>query len=469
MSAPVAGTQTINAAWQEGVTTASPNPNPNPGFGVQITGGTVANGFDQAPPATSSVKKYNSATDTWDAVVNTNATAVNSNGFMLFIAGDRTLNPANTTSPATSTILRSRGPLKTGSQTFPVSATGFTAVPNPFASPINFATITRNSVQNSFYVWDPKMAGTNGVGAWVNISWNGSSYDITPAAISPESQYIQSGQGFMVHSTGVAGSMLIKETDKAGIAATNVFRSANIAHGIRITLQSAKADGSGVLLDEVFSSYSAAFSDEIDNLDVVKLANINENLGIVRSGNVLMVERRSAIRDNDTIALALSNTSANSYRFEVNAINLSSSVVTANLEDMYQHTSTPVSLSGITRYDFTVNKDAASKNPYRFRLILGSKNAQRAAIVGTESSIKAYPNPVTNGIINITFQNQPKGLYTIQLLNSDGSLVFSTTIQHEGGTATKAIQLSSNVAKGVYQLKITGTAFSNTIKVVIER
>jgi CSLREA domain-containing protein len=462
MSAPVAGTQTINAAWQEGVTTASPNPNPNPGFGVQITGGTLANGFDQT--ATSSIKKYNSSTDTWIPLANTNATAVNSDAFMLFIAGDRTLNPANTTSPATSTILRSRGPVRTGNQTFPVSATGFTAVPNPFASPINFVTITKNNLQNSFYVWDPKMAGPDGVGGWVNISWNGSSYDVTPAAVSPESQYIQSGQGFMVHSTGVAGSIVIKETDKAAVPATNVFRSSNIAHGVRITLQSVEEDGVAVL-DEVFSSYSPAFSDDIDNLDVVKLANIQENLGIVRSGNVLMVERRSAIRDNDTIALALSNTSANSYRFEVNAINLSSSVVTASLEDLYQHTSTAVSLSGITRYDFTINKDAASKNPYRFSLILRSKNAQRAAIVRAESSITAYPNPVTNGIINITFQNQPKGLYTVQLLNSEGSLVFSTTIQHEGGTATKAIQLRRNLSKGIYQLNVAGLSSKNTIKI----
>jgi hypothetical protein len=310
------------------------------------------------------------------------------------------------------------------------------------------------------------MAGPDGVGAWVNVSWNGSGYDVTPAAVSPESQYIQSGQGFMVHSTGMAGSIVIKETDKAGIPATNVFRSSNIAQGVRITLQSVEDNGSVALLDEVLTSYSPAFSDNLDNMDVMKLANIKENLGIVRSGNVLMVERRSAIRDNDTIELALTNTSAESYRFEINAANLSSSVVAASLEDMYQHTSTPVSLSGITRYDFAVNKDAASKNPYRFRLILGSKNIPT---VGLESSIKAYPNPITNGNINITFRNQPKASYTVQLLSSQGSLVLSTTIQHEGGTATKAIQLSSNVAKGVYQLKVIATASSNTIKLIVDR
>jgi uncharacterized protein YfaS (alpha-2-macroglobulin family) len=54
------------------------------------------------------------------------------------------------------------------------------------------------------------------------------------------------------------------------------------------------------------------------------------------------------------------------------------------------------------------------------------------------------------------------------VLNSQGSLVFSTTIQHEGGTATKAIQLNSNVATGVYQLKVIGTGSSNTIKLEVD-
>ncbi|PVD49471.1 hypothetical protein DC498_24960, partial [Terrimonas sp.] len=60
MNAPVGGTQTINQAWQEGVTTASPNPNPAPGYGTYVTVGSVANGFDQniLGQSTSSLKSF---------------------------------------------------------------------------------------------------------------------------------------------------------------------------------------------------------------------------------------------------------------------------------------------------------------------------------------------------------------------------------------------------------------------------
>src|SRR5690606_7521960 len=63
MNAPVGGTQTINQAWQEGVTTASPNPNPAPGYGTYVTVGTVANGFDQniLGQSTSSLKSFTAA------------------------------------------------------------------------------------------------------------------------------------------------------------------------------------------------------------------------------------------------------------------------------------------------------------------------------------------------------------------------------------------------------------------------
>jgi hypothetical protein len=48
LTSAVNSTGSINANWQEGaVTTALGNGNPNSGFGTHITGGTVADGFDQ--------------------------------------------------------------------------------------------------------------------------------------------------------------------------------------------------------------------------------------------------------------------------------------------------------------------------------------------------------------------------------------------------------------------------------------
>lgn len=153
LSSPIYGGVTINQAWQEGKTNVQPNPNPFPGFGTHITGGpvfgTAANGFDQNPGSSSSIKFYNSSTDSWNNLPNTNVNPVGLQAYMVFIRGDRgiALGPDNV--PPVPTTLRATGPMWIGDITYNVNATGFTALANPYASPINFATLPKNNVQQS--------------------------------------------------------------------------------------------------------------------------------------------------------------------------------------------------------------------------------------------------------------------------------------------------------------------------------
>ncbi|MBX3257764.1 MAG: T9SS type A sorting domain-containing protein [Chitinophagaceae bacterium] len=470
MSAPVAGNQSINEAWQEGVTLSSPNPNPYPGYGTIITKGTVANGFDQnIPGQTSSILSYNSATDTWTDVLNTRTNAVNKTPYFLFVRGDRSV----TTTGSKPATLRVTGPLKTGDQVIPTAATGYTAVANPFASPINFATITRNNVDNSFYVWDPKMGGAKGVGAYVNISFNGTGYDIVPKAVSPESQYIQSGQGFLVHAAGGAGSMVIKESDKSATPARNVFKAgeekedneaivftpAKDAYGIRINLQTADTAGYTVL-DEVFASYSKNFADNIDGMDVPKLFNVSENLSLNRKGRSLMVERRSPVMDADTLYLQLGSTRQTSYLLEFDPVALKD-VVSATLVDHYMHSAATVSTSAITQVHFMVNADAASSGNNRFELRLTRNSARPAQL---KPVIRAYPNPVINGMVYLEFSDVKKGIYNIELTNIAGQVITRKTIHHAGENTTHPVSLGIAITSGVYQLRITGGDTRTTIK-----
>ncbi len=362
--------QSIYRAWQVATKRVSPNQdiqNPSflgsggPGFGTHITGGSAAQGFDQSPTNSSSIKTYDNATDNWLPVPNTNATSVSSNVFMLFVRGDRTIDLSKgTAAPPTNTVLFAGGTLRTGDQTFAVNATGFTPIPNPYPSAINFATITKNNVQNSFYVWDPKMSGPDGVGAFVNVSFNGSTYDVTPTPASPISQYIQSHQSFLVRSTGAAGSLVIKETDKSTGGSDNVSRTSGVSQNLRVNLLVNNTDNTTSVADGVLSSYSTDFSNTVDDMDAVKMTNFNENLGIVRNGQTLTVERRSAISLSDTIFLKLWNTAQTSYHLQFDPSNFSSSAIAVYLVDNYQHTSTPVSMSSISDVDFTVTADAAS-------------------------------------------------------------------------------------------------------------
>ncbi|RYZ29936.1 MAG: CHRD domain-containing protein [Chitinophagaceae bacterium] len=480
------GTQTVNQAWQEGsILGVSPNPNPFPGYGTHITGGPVfgstSNGFDQNPEgAASSLKTYNSTVNNWVDYPNTNITPVGAHAFMTFVRGDRGIPLSFNTVPPTSTTLRATGSLKVGDQTFPVSGSGFTAIPNPFASPINFATITRNGVQNNFYVWDPKMGGANGVGAYVLLSFNGASYDVIPASVSPESQYIQSGQGFMVRpsAAGVAGSITIKESDKSATPAMDVFRTTgggrsaasgmpviadpNTGQGIRVTLQVVNDDRSIAVADEVFASYKSQFSDKVDDLDAAKMDNVQENLGLISEGKTLMAERRSQLKEGDVLALKLWNTTAKTYLLEINPTGLSGLGLSAVLDDKYLNTSMPISLHTKSQISFMVNGNSASARADRFqvRIIKGGLDEI------TKNTITAYPNPIVNKNISLMFDNKAAGQYNVTIVNSIGQVVLRKAIQHAGGTSLQTLTLDKMLTKGTYQLKIEGKETSTNISVI---
>ena len=72
-----------------------------------------------------------------------------------------------------------------------------------------------------------------------------------------------------------------------------------------------------------------------------------------------------------------------------------------------------------------------------------------------KQAISIYPNPVTNGTINLQLTNQPAGEYGIRLLNKMGQVMISKQINHDEGSSTETIQLNKYAAHGIYQLEVT--------------
>jgi hypothetical protein len=100
----------------------------------------------------------------------------------------------------------------------------------------------------------------------------------------------------------------------------------------------------------------------------------------------------------------------------------------------------------------------------------GKQQYSNVAVVkigGKQSSISVYPNPVAGNVMNLQLENIAKGNYTIQLVNTQGSVVMQTKLQHAGGSGTQSIQIPT-VSNGNYVLKATaenGVVF--TEKVVV--
>ncbi|MGN6532306.1 MAG: T9SS type A sorting domain-containing protein, partial [Ginsengibacter sp.] len=266
-----------------------------------------------------------------------------------------------------------------------VQANAFESVGNPYASSIDLRKITKSKEVDEFvFVWDPKLSGAYGLGAFQTLSYDpaNNNYYPTPGGGSygsPSSpvNYLQSGQAFFVQTTGPAGTVSFTEAAKASIsnAGTMYLRNGELATSpvnsaqLRSTLYGVNTNGSTFVTDGNLIQYKAGYSNKIDGMDARKNVNSSENFGIISGGKTLAIERRQSINKNDTIFYNLTGVVAQRYRMELLATGLSAYAVEGYVEDNYLKTRKPLNMEGTTTVDFSVTNDKGSYAPDRFRIV----------------------------------------------------------------------------------------------------
>ena len=123
---------------------------------------------------------------------------------------------------------------------------------------------------------------------------------------------------------------------------------------------------------------------------------------------------------------------------------------------------------------FDVNATQGN-NFYRIKSIDNNGEVKYSAIVkvtinsSKTSSIKIYPNPVNNNIINLQLTNQPKGNYLLKLTNNIGQTIYSTNMQSNSINSTLSINIPGKLTSGVYNLEVnTPDNKTSTQKVIVE-
>jgi autotransporter-associated beta strand protein len=392
MTAPVAvdATKSFYNSYQAGQNNLSTNA----GNGTYISGNPAAfgaDGLDITPLNNSSLKTYNPATSSFVNVVNTKTTLLSGTtfnsgvpdnyGFFMFVRGDRFNNP-NQFSPGTTvnvTTLRDTGRLQIKNYTFNGNTVGglYQLIGNPYASPVNFASVNRTNIADRFWSWDPALSTVGGY-----VLFDGGSgyapvvvpgYTGTPA----QTQHLQSKQAVLVQ-TIADGTATIGFTESAKSSNNNLaaFRpgAGNIrkAPAITINLGIEQATGAINWIDGVLMQYAPEFKNEFDRSDAEKFININENLGIRSNGKLLMLERRSSIQSSDTIQLSMSRMQAGNYQLELTLSDLLLPGVEAFLDDRFTNQQTRLLLRSANYYPFTTSSTAQSMAENRFRIVFKS-------------------------------------------------------------------------------------------------
>ena len=544
LAVPTKG-QTIHDSWME-------NGQYHPWYGTQITG-PGGGGFDRSS-LLPSMKYYvpgsspfNLTSPDWKGISSVNDPIYDSSGYMLYVWGDRSISTGLPKASITNTRMRTKGDLLTYQVTTPAAADMFTSIGNPYASAIDMTKVQKTGKVDEFFtVWQSFTFGNYGYGSWIT-------YELDPTDdnyhnvddLSIINNNIQSGQAFVVQTTGGTGNLIFNESSKAAGSSYSIFRGmSRPVMQLHTTLSRMAADGSKKPVDANLVQYNEDYSNKIDGRDARKMFNNAENLYIRSGGKDLIVERRQPIEKADTIFYRFTNQSSNAYQFELVAKDLDKNGAQGYLIDKYNKSRTTLNMNGVTTYEFSVGTDSASKDAGRFYIVFkaavtlpfaitsvkaeldngnvdvnwqvtNEKNMKqyeverstdgvnfmsKTSVVASNSgsgnyrwtdekplrgayyyrircvasdgkiqysnmvkvligdgkpSISIYPNPITNGVINLHLNNLPAGRYDLRLINHLGQVITRKQIERMSGSSTESIQWNYYLAHGIYTLEIT--------------
>ncbi|MGN6298834.1 MAG: T9SS type A sorting domain-containing protein [Ginsengibacter sp.] len=399
LSVPTSG-QTVKESWMENGSTPG-----NYGTMISSPSGTDS-GFDMYSVAPS-MKYFSDVTGNWKAVANTNDLISNSQGYMVFVRGDRSV--TSITAPPNTTVLRTKGTLFVGNQpAITVKVNSFQSVGNPYASPIDFSLITKDAnVDDAFYIYDPYLYGTYGVGGyqtlssvnnWKPVPGGTSSYPTTVL-----SSIIQSGQAFFVHSSAATdGSLSLTEACKS--TASRPGHSSRLAaktgEGQKQFLRASLITNTGLMADGNVVAFDKRYRDHIDGNDALKIVNSGENFAVKREGKLLAIEAKSPLSAEDTIYYNISNLNRTTYQLSFAPENMKATGLQAFLLDKFLGTETPVSLTDSTSINITVSTNSASAAPDRFKVVFRQMSALPVIITSITATAKNPDNIIQWGVAN---------------------------------------------------------------------
>jgi len=200
----------------------------------------------------------------------------------------------------------------------------------------------------------------------------------------------------------IAGTPVILPT-KCGAIATRVemknlpiqpfYSPLAVTEFMRINLFLLQPDSSTILADGDYAEYNNLYHDSVTLEDATKFTNILENIGLLRYGKTLSVERRPIIKTNDTLFIRLWKTTQRSYQIQLVAGMATNIGLQAFFLDSYLKKSTPLSIDGDTKISFAITADPASQAINRFMVVFKPKVyvAPTPAPPITFTSVTAYP------------------------------------------------------------------------------
>lgn len=469
LSSPVTSITSIKYNWQENQNNISPlfanNSNTASGYGTHIAGSTTGtNGFDATQSGSPSLFLFDNNTQAWTAITNTETNTLNvGEGYRLMVRGDRSIDMNTNTPSPTNTILRTTGTLKIGIHTvsgLSATADAYNFIGNPYQSPVDIQTVLTSSTNvnpNFYYVWDPKVGGTNGRGAYVTYSFSTNTNNVSGSAVNAFLQPMQAC--FVKTLANGATSVVFQEANKTTTTNENVYRNATSALPIlQLNLFDAASFTQGnTAVDGVMCVFGSNFSNNLDAFDAEKLTNLDENMALLVENNKQSIASYNLPNESTIYPLNISNYRTANYMFTASVSNYEG--LTPFLHDTFLNSFTAVTNN--LQYAFSVNADnALSTAANRFKIVFSNQLLQTPDF-DVLAQVSVYPNPAKTSEFNLVMPSFDEK-YEVTLFNDLGQKIAINQVTKTENGARCIIK--NTLAQGIYHIIIKTNTGDSVVK-----
>ncbi|HVE60780.1 MAG TPA: T9SS type A sorting domain-containing protein, partial [Chitinophagaceae bacterium] len=255
------------------------------------------------------------------------------------------------------------------------------------------------------------------------------------------------GNGYALTNNG---SHLFRFTTNKKPTITDLGSLTDDAANANFSIHSENGYGGDMIADKSGDMYVITANRRVFKIDIgSKIATYKGSIKGLPKGystNGAMVE------DGSMVIVCSSNSTEGYYKFDLNTLEAEKISTGASVYNASDLANGNLAFAKKKR-----NREAQPEEVKPEETISRSeKNIQKA--LAQKNKISVYPNPVSTGLVKLSFENQPQGKYDIQFTDMSGKLISSREVVISNKIDVQEFKLPNLISKGPYMIKVIDRA-----------
>ena len=200
---------------------------------------------------------------------------------------------------------------------------------------------------------------------------------------------------------------------------------------------------------------------------VVINTKVATHMGVIKGLPDGFTTNGAMVEEGSKVIVASSESSIGYYRFDLTTMQaekVSTNASVFNASDL---------ANGVLAFEKKKKKDRKDDVVEELRQPAAEEVSKKSPVQNgiVNNGISFFPNPATpNGVVKVSFANQPAGKYHVNLLDITGKLLQSSEVNINSSMQIEEVRIPRAIARGSYLLRVTGAAnnVSITNKLVVQ-